>query len=246
MITLQKCRYNSKKEPLITQKEQIYYNIRICGGVLHTIAANDDPRQIKGGSMKKILIVCCLFLVISCFLFAVYALQPSTKSSSGDRVPAQVDVQTQAVQESHVQQENTDPTTSSTKRKSLDEWCKTLSAQSEYEYHVVSGEVIRAGLALSPPVDCFDEACMEQFKRKMAESWTFARLRPLDGDETNDEDNFTIYTRHEPREALLKKPPYMVAGKRYAFCARGPELPSEYSSETVYRIDDVDTIQKME
>lgn len=126
----------------------------------------------------------------------------------------------------------------------LNEACQKLSTDSEYEYHVISGEVIKVEIQRYPAIPECD--------RKIADcNWVsdavfFAVLKPLNGTDLRKEKNFLIYTKPEQWPELLKKQPYMKVGKNYMFCARqmGNAI-NFHKDQKMFRIDNLNMIQEL-
>jgi len=132
---------------------------------------------------------------------------------------------------------------------SMEEICDQLSANSEYEFNVIEGEVYIARVAdphalVDPDCTRSVEKCKAEYYARPA-SFTFA-LKPIGGGQS-----FRVSTPPETLGAVLHKEPYMAVGKRYRFCARrytveyGETIPDRIKERKLYRIDNIETIQEI-
>lgn len=141
---------------------------------------------------------------------------------------------------------------SATQSASLLQRCNALSEQSEYQYKLVSGEIIKVG-AINP-YSLFQPNCdglgWEECREKYyAQPASFGFLVKLVGQESE----VLVRAKVGTVGDMLRKEPYMKAGRNYSFCARDFQVedgdpfarytPTSVLNQTKYQIDHVDTIQ---
>ncbi len=124
----------------------------------------------------------------------------------------------------------------------LEETCKKLSSENEFEYEAIVGKVTGYTKYPPPNYECFHgEGCPP-----LNQSVFFFSLHAIDVKGLNEGDFFSIYTDYVPDVSGSYSASYMFEGGIYQFCGRRVDwyeyIHMKRDNRTIFKVDYINTI----